>query len=313
MTQLTPNQVIEQIHSSFSSAEEELINEAQDILKSANDSERVDRARNLESLGFGNAKPVKKLSRENIEKAEQLRHYKSRYDRIAPMYKFITHEKVLEICDEYGIIIGPSNRYNGDIPEKNQMDIVNFKIEDETYLESFSEELRNFTWKTHDSFRGEVSPSDMSDQHLLNAAKMCLRKAGRGSDFATPVRAFIYEMISRGDKDQVSYLEKYFRSENRMIPSDRLDSICADLFDTTEMTHFMVAADVNSFDKTDCQIEDFELKPKSKIDDLNKRMRKEWFQYYDPIVLAQVKGGYLIVTAWGTEASDPRVHNEKLN
>ncbi len=33
----------------------------------------------------------------------------------------------------------------------------------------------------------------------------------------------------------------------------------------------------------------------------------------DPIVLKEVKGGFLIVTAWGDEASDPLVVNEKHN
>ncbi len=33
----------------------------------------------------------------------------------------------------------------------------------------------------------------------------------------------------------------------------------------------------------------------------------------DPIVLAKVKGGYLIVTAWGDEASDENVVNEQMN
>lgn len=33
----------------------------------------------------------------------------------------------------------------------------------------------------------------------------------------------------------------------------------------------------------------------------------------DPVVLQPVKGGYLILTAWGDEASDPLVLNEQLN
>jgi len=33
----------------------------------------------------------------------------------------------------------------------------------------------------------------------------------------------------------------------------------------------------------------------------------------DPVVLCPVKGGYLVVTAWGDEASDPIIVNQKLN
>lgn len=33
----------------------------------------------------------------------------------------------------------------------------------------------------------------------------------------------------------------------------------------------------------------------------------------DPVVLQQVKGGYLIITAWGDEASDENVVNQLFN
>ena len=33
----------------------------------------------------------------------------------------------------------------------------------------------------------------------------------------------------------------------------------------------------------------------------------------DPVVLQPVKGGYLIITAWGDEASDPLVINPLMN
>jgi len=33
----------------------------------------------------------------------------------------------------------------------------------------------------------------------------------------------------------------------------------------------------------------------------------------DPIVLQRVKGGYLIVTAWGPEANDSEIKNAKYN
>jgi hypothetical protein len=32
----------------------------------------------------------------------------------------------------------------------------------------------------------------------------------------------------------------------------------------------------------------------------------------DPVVLHAVKGGYLIVCAWGDEASDPMITNERM-
>lgn len=51
--------------------------------------------------------------------------------------------------------------------------------------------------------------------------------------------------------------------------------------------------------------------------DLSGRVVKEGYRVEkeipDPVVLQPVKGGYLILTAWGPEASDPDVVNEKMN
>lgn len=49
-----------------------------------------------------------------------------------------------------------------------------------------------------------------------------------------------------------------------------------------------------------------------------KKVGKQWFSFTraevpDPVVLQPVKGGYLIVTAWGDEASDEDVVNHKDN
>lgn len=49
-----------------------------------------------------------------------------------------------------------------------------------------------------------------------------------------------------------------------------------------------------------------------------KKVGKQWFsltrvEVPDPVVLQPVKGGYLIVTAWGDEASDEDVVNPKMN
>lgn len=43
------------------------------------------------------------------------------------------------------------------------------------------------------------------------------------------------------------------------------------------------------------------------------KMKKVYKDIPDPVVLQPVKGGYLILTAWGDEASDPIVVNEINN
>jgi hypothetical protein len=56
---------------------------------------------------------------------------------------------------------------------------------------------------------------------------------------------------------------------------------------------------------------DFDLKGVKKFGTLFSTFTTK--TYPDPVVLKPCKGGYLIVTAWGDEASDPEVVNEKMN
>lgn len=312
MEQKTPNQIVKEIHNSFSTAEQELLEEARKILDKAEDEERVERNKKLSSMGFGNAEPVKELSEERIRQAERLQFMRERYTRIAPNYKFITHEKVVEICDRYDIIIGPSTRYTGDIPEKNQQEIVNFQIADESFLEAIDEEIQDFTW---DSARKlDMKPGEMSTNHLVNSIKMLSRKLSRwtsdGEEKFKSIQAFVYELSTRGEQAEIDACKRYFKKKAG-FPG--MEDKVEDLFSTDMMTHFYVAADVNSFNKEGMQIEGVELKSEQSSSKLAKDMQREWFQHYDPIVLAKVDAGYLIVTAWGVEASDPDVHNEKLN
>ncbi len=53
--------------------------------------------------------------------------------------------------------------------------------------------------------------------------------------------------------------------------------------------------------------------PEHKIDMRNKTKIGRILTQDDPIVLQPVKGGYLIVSSWGLEASDELVVNQKLN
>jgi hypothetical protein len=55
------------------------------------------------------------------------------------------------------------------------------------------------------------------------------------------------------------------------------------------------------------------IAPESQIDMRYKEKKGYQIVQKDPIVLQPVKGGYLIVTAWGDEASDELVVNEKMN
>jgi len=54
--------------------------------------------------------------------------------------------------------------------------------------------------------------------------------------------------------------------------------------------------------------------PLKDMDTTGKELRDyKLVNHPDPVVLQPVKGGYLIVTAWGDESKDELVVNEKLN
>lgn len=134
-----PVATIEEIHEDFDSAQEKLLTEAKDILKSADKKtmKRIKLADKVKNLGFTRSKTVedlREISDEIGEKeklAKLIEHYSVHY----PTYKFITQDKLREICKKYGLVFGEAEWFVGEIPEKNMQDMVNFKVrlEDRVY------------------------------------------------------------------------------------------------------------------------------------------------------------------------------------
>jgi len=118
--------IVEQIHSEFSEAEEKLMLEVDSYLKRA---ENVDKEKlsQLSNLGFSNFKELREIQPEEIEKAQKTRDSIIKYTGITNVYKFITKEKVIEICKKWGLVHAPVSLYIDSIPYKNQVDIFNFQ------------------------------------------------------------------------------------------------------------------------------------------------------------------------------------------
>tara|TARA_R110002050_G_scaffold211823_2_gene347901 strand:- start:467 stop:1144 length:678 start_codon:yes stop_codon:yes gene_type:complete len=76
------------------------------------------KAKRLKNLGFGNTTEVREYK--IIEDALKT------IRKFSP-YKFITEEAVEAICKKYGLLFGSSDRYLGDIPEKNLQEIEAFE------------------------------------------------------------------------------------------------------------------------------------------------------------------------------------------
>lgn len=94
------------------------------------EADKFDRLLKLAALGFQNSEGVKdavayadKLNNQTAI-LEKVKQYKVDY----PMHRFIDGDGVQEICKKYGLLLAGVDKYKADIPEKNQNDIVNFRV-----------------------------------------------------------------------------------------------------------------------------------------------------------------------------------------
>lgn len=302
------NTIVKQIHESFSNGEEQIMAQVREVLKNAEDSEVKGRADKLRALGFTNAKPVVDLSDEAIAKAKLLENRKKTYDRIAPQYKFITQEKLDEICERFGIVYGEINRYTGDIPVKNQEDIINFKVLDESFLESnMNASWQSATWT--DANGVEHTAKSMGDSYLINTINFIMKKHRTfGTRF---FRSAMFELHKRGMTEEIESVENKMHFSRSNYTQQFIDE-CIKPENNNSGVSFTIAADIDSFDLTDAKLDGNRIE-----DQRSKKIMEDQMAHllrqYDPIVLARVQDGYLIVTAWGDEASDPDVINPKMN
>ena len=240
---------ITMVHKEFKEAGDKLFNEASEILESKKVL-NMPKYQRLKALGFTAAKEVVEAERILSERkmhedvVNLVQHYRMRY----PFNKFITLEKVQEICQKYGLVYGPVSKYTGFIPEVKLSEMEKFKFKKEDGELEF-----------------EFGSSWISEQELK-----------------TPWSVF------PGSK----YLDdqkKYDESINAGKPMN-----------------------------DHCRYKDSEFLICAPLKNMNISSREQIINYKivpvpDPVVLKEVKGGFLIVTAWGDEASDPNVVNEINN
>ena len=204
-------ELIEDIHNEVYSAHDLLLKEAENILNKPIDESKIKDYQNLIKLGFDNEKNIKE-HKEEVQKIEQSKKTKSTIEYYSfkyPFNKFINEDSVIRICNKYGLLLTDVNRFIGGIPEINQKEIINFKVDKKDLPYSYSKE----------------------------------------SEYTSGTGLFII-----ATRDQLN------------MKSARIQG--------------------------------------HKLVDIVKE---------DPIVLQPVKEGYLIVSAWGIEASDKEVQNPKFN
>lgn len=124
----TEQQIIQEIHNEFDTAEDRLLQAAKDIISYRNPLNNR-KAERMAAIGFVNSEPVlKHLENKNVlvknkEQASLIEYYKQTY----PFQKFITEDELNRICKKYRLAYKPVENYAKDIPEKNLTEIEQAK------------------------------------------------------------------------------------------------------------------------------------------------------------------------------------------
>lgn len=271
------SQEVMQIHHEFETAAENLLISAKEVIKEAESKDTL-KASRLESLGFKQAAQVTELN-PLIQKAalsqEQLQLL-SYYQANYPLNKFITEEQVKAICYKYNLVCGPVKRFKGFVPEKNLKEIEAFKLKKK-------DELGNIVVFYEDS--GKIEKFN-PDRYIASNKNYVLN---------TYIIKHAYAYVSSPrDRNYIGDTSNYTKIINTDLHFDRSfrdqyeNQVC-----------LQICAPVKDMDISGLElVEGYKLQKK---------------HIPDPVVLQPVKGGFLILTAWGDEASDEMVVNQKLN
>ncbi len=285
----TQQELIAQIHNEFDTAEDRLLQQANDILKSLELKDTnglADKAMRLKNIGFVNVPVVKELAviteiNKKIEikqvstkeQTELIQHYKFTY----PFQKFLTIDELDRICNKYGLIYAPIANFNQDVPEKNLAEIENAKWLDKQDFTTEEIEFKIIKWENGVSRRIKrllsSSPIIVKEKYIYSHQEDSLLKNTLKS------RGYTKKIPNRWDI--------YTKAETKIIDKSGL-FICAPL-------------------------NNFNLKGLSKEGRLGYFNVTKTIIEKDPIVFRYCKGGVQIITKWGLEASDPALLNEINN
>jgi hypothetical protein len=135
-----PTYSVEEIHEAFDKAEDEVIDECTKVLaelKIPTETQIEKKADLMKSIGFNNSETVAqaqvlkdrtlKIKEERLTKelvANTINEFRVSY----PKEKFITEDKLNELCKKYNLMYAPVKNYIKDVPEKNLLDIKNRKL-----------------------------------------------------------------------------------------------------------------------------------------------------------------------------------------
>lgn len=291
--------IVKEIHASFSEAQDKIVAEVKRILN--NDEESTKR---LASLGFTSAKNTKVLDPVEKKKMEELIELQSKYTEIAPFYKFITEERRLEICKKYGILMAPVEAFIGEIPQKNVEAIVNFKIADNSYLTNVED---TDIWVTKDEKRMPIS--QIGSEHLYNIIKYFMFRSVKPTQYQRVINEYAKRIphdlikLNSTERKGTDFTHCFYiggtRIDATVVPKDYMGNVVnPKMYIVSDIAQLNIKDYALDADK---MFLSRDLKLQQEAEEKLRLLREE-----DPIVLVSVKGGYLVVTAWGAEAEEAR-------
>jgi len=313
------NRIIEEIHKSFYSMDQIVDTSIQRNLKLAYDENHTSKLKTLKDIGFNNSKSMNLLDEDLVKRDEELNDLLNEYSHSYPTLKFITDEDIIKLCKKYNLIIAPPQSYIGEIPVKNQNDIVEFKSKHPEIKQYFMSEFLLNKFKRWDSLK--ESDFDKSfERELYNYYNHSFglgdENDNRYFNRTIADQYFAYhDLLNRLDDTTlpaaVSYIFKLYKVERDITdkkPNEFLKHI-QELANYMQNEIFIAATtdllNVPNFARIN------EATNKVLID----AGREEFIENRvpDPIVFKKLKRGAVILTAWGVEASDSLVVNHNSN
>ena len=270
--------IVEQIHNDFNSEVNRILQDCGIVLESEEKYQSIiEKAKVMRDLGFHNAKTAVVGHKENkdIEDAKRNIRAIKYFQEKYPLYRLITKESITKLCEKYDLYCASAGNYIDDIPDKNLKEIQRFKISklDATHLTT--------------DFHAEIA---FPSFYLIKDDLI------RESDFS--IKSELLKRIREYNLQNKEEQEKYFEFlDNRSKYYEK---------------DYCIVAPLRMF------------KPNTKFDRETRfeqrhghRLDKDGNLIPDPIVLKSVmfenEEYFLIVSAWGDEASDPLVVNSKMN
>lgn len=266
--------IVHEIHNEFLTAGDRILDEAKEILAQTNTTS-AGKAKRLSALGFVSVPEVVNVKNEEqkIAMSKRMADLVEYYKMNYPHNKFITESAVKQICEKYGLLFGDVSMYKGFVPESKLKAIELFSLR--------GKEKATHYFDVSNGGRSELPRYFVTEHDMTELGKGYFDRNHNGMAYITGTTGTgIYSNPIFTPECLEEFRGHNFVEVRRAVGGGM--KICA----PTKDMEVPAGKTVNGY----------------KIVNIP-----------DPVVLQQVNGGYLIVAAWGDEASDPQVVNETHN